>query len=221
VEADARWPSDAALAHDDTHACARGARRRADRARRRRVQDRSRAASRRLRLIGRTVGRRLGRPGGARDRVLAWTAQTSELVRPSVREARRVAAPAREKARGRGARRKLAAARRLDELVDRAERVSRQIARRVAREKISDRLVSMADPDAPPIGKGKLGKRYEFGYVFQLAELTENARRGARGLIPPPASNVGSPNGPELLPATVAELDRIGVRLREAARRRL
>jgi IS5 family transposase len=219
VEADVRWPSDAALAHDATRALARtsagvvalvgeGAQR---------VRDRSRAAGRRLRLIGRTVGRRVGRAGGAREQVLAWTAETGELVRTSVREARRLAGQARTRARGRGAARKLAAAARLEELADRAEKVCGQISQRVAGEKITDRLVSMADPDARPIGKGKLGKRYEFGYVFQLAEITENTRRGARGLIVPAATRIGSPNEPDLLPTTVGELDRLGVRVREAA----
>lgn len=219
VEADVRWPSDAALAHDATRALAReGARAGAlVGTGAQRVRDRSRAAGRRLRLIGRTLGRRLGRAGGAREQVLAWTAQTGELVGRSVREARRLADQARAKARGRGARRKLAAAARLDELADRAEKVCHQIAQRVAGEKISDRLVSLADPDARPIGKGKLGKRYEFGYVFQIAEITENTRRGARGLLLPAASRIGSPNEPELLPDTVAELERAGIRLREAA----
>jgi transposase, IS5 family len=218
VEADVRWPSDAGLAHDAARLLAReGARVGAlvgDGAQR--VQDRSRAAGRRLRMIGRTLGRRLGRAGGARERVLAWTAESGELVRRSVREARRLAAQARARARGRGAQRKLAAAARLEQLADRAEKVQRQIAQRVAGEKIADRLVSLADPDARPIGKGKLGKRYEFGYVFQLAEITENTRRGARGLLLPAVSKVGSPNEPELLPMTVGELDRLDVRLREA-----
>lgn len=219
VEADVRWPSDAALAHDATRLLARqgarvgvlvgnGAQR---------VRDRSRAASRRLRLIGRTVGRRVGQAGAAREQVLAWTAQAGELVWASIREARRLAAQARARARGRGARRKLAAAERLAELADRAEKVCRQITQRVAGEKITDRLVSLADPDARPIGKGKLGKRYEFGYVFQLAEITENTRRGARGLLLPGATKIGSPNEPDLLPTTVDELNRLGVRLREAA----
>lgn len=219
VEADVRWPSDAALAHDATRSLAREGARVAALVGHgaQHVRDRSRAAGRRLRLIGRTVGRRLGRAGGAREQVLAWTAETGELVRRSVREARRLARQARATARGRGARRKLAGAARLETLADRAEKVSRQIAQRVAGEKITDRLVSMADPDARPISKGKLGKRYEFGYVFQIAELTENTRRGARGLILPAASRIGSPNDPELLPTIVGELDRLGVRPREAA----
>jgi transposase, IS5 family len=219
IEADVRWPSDAALAHDATRALAReGARVGAIVGQgAKHVRDRSRAAGRRLRLIGRTVGRRLGRAGGAREQVLAWTAETGELVRRSIREARGLADQARQKARGRGAQRKLAAAARLDGLADRADKIARQISQRIAGEKITDRLVSMADPDARPIGKGKLGKRYEFGYVFQLAEITENTRRGVRGLLLPAASTIGSPNETELLPTTVAELDRLGVGLREAA----
>jgi transposase, IS5 family len=219
VEADVRWPSDAALALDGARRLAReGARVAAvvgDGAGR--VQNRSRAIGRRLRLIGRTVGRRLGRTGGARAKVLELTGQTGELVARSIREARALAAQARAKARGRGAQAKLAAARRLDRQADLAETVCRQITQRLAGEKITDRLISLADPDARAIGKGKLGKRYEFGYVFQLAELTPNTRRGARGLILPAASQIGSPNESELLPTTVAELDRLGLRPREVA----
>jgi IS5 family transposase len=219
VEADVRWPSDAGLALDATRLLAReGARAAAvvgEGARR--VQDRSRAAGRRLRLIGRTVGRRLGRTGGARERVLALTGEAGDLVRRSVREARALAAQARRKARGRGADRKLAAARRLEQAAERAEKIVEQIGKRLASERIRDRVVSLVDPDARPIAKGKLGKPYEFGYVFQLAELTANTRRGARGLILPAASRIGSPNESELLPATVEELARLQLKPREAA----
>jgi transposase, IS5 family len=219
VEADVRWPSDAGLALDAARTLAREGARVAgavgDGARG--IQNRSRAVGRRLRLIGRTMGRRLGRTGGARAKVLELTGQTGELVRRSVGEARALAAQARANARGRGAQAKLQAARRLDELADLAEKVCRQIDQRLAGGKITDRLVSLADPDARPIGKGKLGKRYEFGYVFQLAELTPNTRRGARGLILPAASQIGSPNESELLPTTARELDRLGLRPREVA----
>lgn len=219
VEADVRWPSDAALALDAARRLAReGARAAAlAGASARRVQNRSRAVGRRLRLIGRTMGRRVGRTGGARAAVLELTGQTGELVRRSIREARALAAQTRRRARGRGAQAKLAAARRLDEQAELAAKVCRQITQRLAGEKITDRLVSLADPDARPIGKGKLGKRYEFGYVFQLAELTPNTRRGARGLILPAASQLGSPNESELLPATAAELDRLELKPREVA----
>ena len=86
------------------------------------------------------------------------TEQTGALLERSVKEARRLAEVARGKARGRGATAKLKAATSLEELADRCEKVASQIARRVKGEPISDRLVSLADPDARPIRKGKLGK---------------------------------------------------------------
>jgi IS5 family transposase len=134
-----------------------------------------------------------------------------------VRETRRLARRLREKARGRGARAKLTTAERLEELAERADKVARQIRQRIAGEKITDRLISIADPDARPIRKGKLGQPTEFGYVFQIAEITENTRRGARGLILPAPSLVGSPNESDLLPATGAELDALGIVPREVA----
>jgi hypothetical protein len=87
----------------------------------------------------------------------------------------------------------------------------------VAGEAITDRLVSLADPDARPIRKGKLGKPNEFGSVAQLAEVTANTGRGARGYVLPAASTPGNPGENRLLPQTVAELDRLGLTPREVA----
>jgi hypothetical protein len=80
-----------------------------------------------------------------------------------------------------------------------------------------DRLVSMFDPDARPIRKGKLGKPNEFGYVTQICEVTENTRRGARGFILPAATSLGNPQENTLLPTTTSELRRLGLRPREIA----
>ncbi|MDP8907954.1 MAG: hypothetical protein M3N47_02305 [Chloroflexota bacterium] len=124
---------------------------------------------------------------------------------------------ARRKARGRGARAKLRAAAKLDELADRCEKVAHQIKQRVGGEKICDRLISLSDPDARPIGKGKLGKPNEFGYVAQIAELTANTKSGARGLILPAASLPGNPGENQLLPQTVGELQRLGLSPKEIA----
>jgi len=179
-----------------------------------RVRDRSRAMGRRLRSISRTIRRRTGE---AKAEVLALTEQTGELLKQSIKEARRLAATARRKARGRGAQAKLRVARALDELADRCAKVATQITQRVRGEKISDRLISLADPDARPIRKGKLGKPTEFGYVAQIAEITPNTRRGARGLIVPAASLPGNPGENTLLPQTIAELDRLGLTPREVA----
>lgn len=216
VEGDVRYPSDLGLAADATRRLAREAARAQELAGAGapRVRDRSRAANRRLRTLSRTLARRTGR---GKQAALRLTGEAGELVGRSVAETRRLAARLRERARGRGARAKLAAAHRLEELAERAGKVCRQIRQRVAGEKITDRLVSISDPDARPIRKGKAGKPNEFGYVFQLCELTEHTRRGARGLIVPAPSQIGSPNESELLAQTAAELDRLGVRLRELA----
>jgi len=78
-------------------------------------------------------------------------------------------------------------------------------------------LVSLADPYARPIRKGKLGKPTQFGYVVQVAEVTANTRRGARGYLLPAVSAPGNPGENRLLDQTVAELDRLGLRPREVA----
>ena len=85
-------------------------------------------------------------------------------------------------------------------MADRCEKVARQIRQRVAGEPIKDRIVSLFDPDARPIRKGKLGKPNEFGFVAQLAEVTENTKRGARGLILPASTELGNPAEDTLLP---------------------
>ena len=47
--------------------------------------------------------------------------------------------------------------------------------------------------------------------------MTENTRRGARGLILPAATAIGNPGEDTLRPQTVAELDRLGISPREVA----
>ena len=89
---------------------------------------------------------------------MALNEQAGRMIARSAREATRLAAAARASARGRGAKAKLRSAHKLTELADRCQRVAAQIDRRVRNLKITDRLVSLADPDARPIRKGKLGK---------------------------------------------------------------
>jgi transposase, IS5 family len=205
IEADIKHPTDAGLASAGVRVLAREGRKLAALVgeQRRRVRDRSRAMGRRLRSIGRTIRRRTGE---AKAEVLKLTGETGRLLERSVKEARELAAVARRRARGRGARAKLKAAAQLEELANRCERVVQQIVKRVAGEPIKDRIVSLFDPDARPIRKGKLGKPNEFGYVTQLCELTENTKRGARGLLLPASTQVGNPAENTLLPGTVAEL---------------
>jgi IS5 family transposase len=216
IEADIKYPTDAGLASAGVRTLAREGRKLAALVgeHRRRVRNRSRAMGRRLRSIARTIRRRTGE---AKAEVLKLTGETGDLLERSVKEARRLAAMARRRARGRGAQAKLQAAAKLEELADRCEKVAEQITKRLAGEPIKDRIVSLFDPDARPIRKGKLGKPNEFGYVTQLCELTENTKRGARGLILPASTTVGNPAENTLLPDTVTELKRLGIKPREVA----
>ena len=216
IAADVRYPTDAGLASQGVRVLAREGRKLAKLVgeSRRRVRDRSRAMGRTLRAISRTIRRRSGE---AKNEVLQLTGETGQLLGSSVTEARRLAAVARRKARGRGAKTKLRSAAKLEELADRCEKIARQIKQRVAGEPITDRIISLSDPDARPIRKGKIGKPNEFGYVTQLAEVTEHTRRGARGLILPATSTIGNPQELTLLPNTVAELKRLGISPREVA----
>ena len=216
IEADVRYPTDAGLASAGVKTLGREGRELAKlvKEKKARVRDRSKAMGRKLRAISRTIRRRSGE---AKEEVLKLTSETGELLERSVREARRLAAVARRKARGRGAKAKLKAAAGLEELADRCEKVASQIRQRVAGDPIKDRIVSLFDPDARPIRKGKLGKPTEFGYVSQLAEVTENTKPGARGLILPASSALGSRAENALLPGTVSELKRLGISPREVA----
>lgn len=216
IEADVKYPTDSGLASAGVKTLARegGKLAKLIGEKKRRVRDRSRSMGRKLRAISRTIRRRSGE---AKAEVLKLTAETGKLLERSVKEARRLAAVARRKARGRGAKAKLKAAAGLEELADRCEKVAGQIRQRVKGEKITDRIISLFDPDARPIRKGKLGKPTEFGFVSQLAEVTENTKPGARGLILPASTQLGNPSENTLLPATVAELQRVGIAPREVA----
>jgi transposase, IS5 family len=216
IEADVKYPTDSGLAAHGVRVLAREGKKLAKlvKEQKRRVRDRSRSMGRTLRAVTRTIRRRSGE---AEAEVLKLTAQTGELLEASIAETRRLVVIARRRARGRGAKAKLKAAAQLEELADRCEKVASQIKQRVAGEPIKDRLVSLSDPDARPIRKGKLGKPNEFGYVSQICEVTENTKRGARGLIVPAVTAIGNPGEDTLLPDTVAELKRLGISPKEVA----
>jgi IS5 family transposase len=216
VEADIRYPTDGVLAWQGARVLAREGRKLAGRMRgpTRRVVDRSRQLSKTVRAISRTLVRRTGQ---RREEVMKLNTKAGRILARSIREGRALVAKARAAARGRGAQAKLHAARRLEELTDRCQRIATQIQQRQRGEKITDRLVSLADPDARPIRKGKLGKPNQFGYVAQLAEVTANTGRGARGDVLPAATAAGNPGENRLLGQTAAELVRLGLRPREVA----
>jgi len=156
IEADIRYPSDAMLALQGTRALAREGRKLSAmvKGKAARVRDRSRSVGRTVRAISRTLSRRTGQ---AKAKVIELNSRAGAEIARSAREARGLAAQARKAARGRGAQAKLRAASKLEELAGRCEKVAQQIDRRARGLKITDRLVSLSDPDARPIRKGKLG----------------------------------------------------------------
>ncbi len=183
-----------------------------------RVRDRSRSIGKTVRAISKTLARRTGE---AKAQVMALNQQAGQLI---ARSARKPSGSRRGQSLGPRPRRPGEAQGRqqLEELASRCGKVAEQIDRRVRGLKITDRLVSIADPDARPIRKGKLGKPTEFGYVAQICEVTENTRKGARGFILPAGHQLGNPAENTLLPHTAAELERAGIRLaRDRRRRRL
>jgi IS5 family transposase len=216
VEADVRYPTDSGLALDSARVLAREARKLLAKVGKDagRVRDRSRAIGRRVRAMTRTLGRRTGE---RKQQVLEFTEQAGKLVERSIREAKRLVVVARRRARGRGAQAKLRQICKLEAFIERSEQVCEQIQKRMRGERITDRLVSIFDPDARPIRKGKLGKPNEFGFVAQICELTENTKRGARGLVIPASSEIGNPKEDTLLPDTVAELERLAISPMEVA----
>ncbi len=210
IEADVKFPTDAGLAADGVLLLARVARELAGvaGAGAPRVRDRGRSANGRMRRLGRTLKRRNGE---AKAEVSKITCELGELLGTSLREARRLAAHL-----DAGSDARQAAARRLHEIIGLCARVCEQIDKRLAGEPISDRLVSLHDPDARPICKGKLSRRTEFGYVQQICEVTENTT-GGRGYILPPATAPGNPGENLLLPDTLAGLDALGLSISEIA----
>lgn len=217
--ADIRYPTDAGLCADAVRAIARAARRvrSALPKVRVRVKDRSRAVQKRIRSLGRTLRRRTEE---AKSSVRRLTEEAATHVRASVREARRLverARRARHRAAGVSQQAAAKAIARLEQTIALAERITTQVRQRFAGEKIPDRLVSLADPDARPVRRGKLAQPTEFGYVAQIAEVSASTKRGAVALVLPPKVQAGSTHENTLLPETIAELTALGLAPREAS----
>lgn len=218
LESDMRYPTDCGLAADAVKALARAGRKvhAAIPGLNRKVRDRGRAAGRRIRELNRGLRRRTG---DAKQEVQWLTEEVAALTKASLGQARQLLDEAKQAATGvdRGSRRRAARViAELDETIGLSGKVVEQIRQRFAHEKIAERLVSLSDPDARPIRKGKMPNPNQFGYMTQYAELTANTRPGARGLLVPPTLAIGSANEDALLPETVAEVLALGPRPPEA-----
>jgi len=227
VEADVKYPTDIGLVGNAIRVLVRTAKKLVAQLPEvtAKVRDRGRAVQTRMRTLSRALRRR---SGDAKTAVERLTTEAANRLRATVREAKRVLDQAKQAIEktclgsefGETATRlqqRLVAE--LEKFLPRAERVREQVRLRFANEKIKDRLVSMFDPDARPIRKGKLSTPTQFGSLVQVTELTANTKRGARGLLLPATIQVGNPTENELLPGTVAQLELIdaGSNLKVAA----
>jgi len=170
------------------------------------VRDRRRAAGRRARAIAAKLKLR---NDDAKAAVLRITGELADLAEVTAADADRVVANARRALRRAGgdASAKLAGlVEELDTTIARARRVAAQTRQRLAGDTPpgATRLVSLHDPDARPIAKGRLGKPVEFGYKAQVVD-------NADGIVVDHTVMVGNPpDAPQLAPAIGRIIARFG-----------
>lgn len=161
------------------------------------LRDRGRSMRRRAHSIGAWLRRRTDQ---AKGEVKAITAEMATITEASLAEARVVARNARRGLARAGAEasgKAIAALGELDTLIERLDRVVDQTRLRLAGETPAGatRLVSLHDPDARPIMKGRIGKPVEFGYLGQVVDNSD-------GIVVGHSVHVGNPpDGPLLAPA--------------------
>jgi IS5 family transposase len=174
------------------------------------VRDRRRSVRRHAHSIGAWLRRR---SGDAKDEVLRITGELATLTELTAVDAEKVVANARRKlaSMGQGASGKLAAL--VDELevtIERARQIAAQARARQGGEMPdgATRLVSLHDPEARPIRKGRIGKPVEFGYKAQVVDNVD-------GIVVDHQVMIGNPNDAPLL---VPAIERIKQRMGHAPR---
>lgn len=175
-------------------------------ARRTGFRDRSRSMRRRAHDIGAWLRRR---SDDAKAEVLAINAEMVDLADLAVAETRAVARNAARALRRKGSDASGAARAAVAELVELAaavERIAAQTRLRISGETPAGatRIVSLHDPDARPIAKGRLGKPVEFGYKAQVVDNRD-------GIVVDHSVHVGNPpDAPMLTPAIGRVIARFG-----------
>lgn len=171
-----------------------------------RVRDRRRSARRRAHQLARTLR---GRSEQAKEAVLGATGELADLAVLAVGDAARVAHNARRHLARAGEQ----ASGKLVRLVEDLEATIARTGQLVGQARIrlagqtpegATRLVSLHDPDARPICKGRLGKPVEFGYKAQVADNPD-------GVVLDYQVEVGNPpDAPLLVPAVQRISQRAG-----------
>ena len=199
VEANVAYPTDSGLLTKGIASMGRivGRLQRSGLATRTRFRDRSRSARRRCRAINANLRRRSDDKANDVRRI---NAELVVIARAAARQARAVVRNARRTLRQQGQRprgRDRAAVNRLETMAGRVVKVAEQCAQRLAGDtpEAATRIVSMHDPDARAIRKGRIGKPVEFGYKAQLVDNDD-------GIIVDHNVEAGNPpDAPMLVPA--------------------
>jgi IS5 family transposase len=203
VEADVAYPTDTGLLAKAVGKIARTVQRikAAGGAPRTKSRDRRRAAGRRARSIASKLRLRGAlQRDEAQATVRRITGELADLAEAATRQADAVLRNARRALRGATGQSKGRLRRAVQELgtvIARTRQVVQQARTRVGGQ-VPDgatRLVSLHDPDARPIRKGRLGKPVEFGYKAQILD-------NADGVILDHTVEIGNPaDAPQLAPA--------------------
>ena len=171
-----------------------------------RVRDRRRAARRRAHEVARLLR---ARTGDAKQVVFQVTAQVADLAKQNMADAVRVVRNAHRAMHraDRGSSGRLGrAVRELETTIARTQQLVRQARQRLAGQmpEGASRLVSLHDPDARPIRKGRIGHPVEFGYKAQVLDNPD-------GIVLDHQVQIGNPaDAPQLVPAVKRVIQRTG-----------
>jgi IS5 family transposase len=174
VEANVAYPTDSGLLAKGVAKLAKltKALKAAGLATRTKARDRTRSVRRRAHAIGAWLRRR---NGDARDEVRKLNLEMAAIAERAVADARHVATNASRTLRGakdRATGRTLALVSELQRTAELVERITAQTRTRLGGQTPdgATRVVSLHDPDARPIAKGRLGRPVEFGYKAQVVD---------------------------------------------------
>ncbi|ACA59226.1 ISNCY-like element ISCde2 family transposase [Candidatus Desulforudis audaxviator] len=138
------------------------------------IRDRTRSIKKRVLAIAKVLKRRTGE---SIQEVRRITGEMADIAEKTLQDARNVVQHLHQQARhlagtARDEKRRLAA--RLEKILDLGEQIVSQ-ARQVNAGQLNlpERVVSLSDPEARPIRRGKAHKETEFGYKVRLTESTE------------------------------------------------
>jgi IS5 family transposase len=204
VSANVKYPTDSGLL---AHAVAKIGRlvkriTAAGGARRARFRDRSGPAAKRVRAIGAKLKLRGAAAQEVKPAVLRLTGQLAGLAKGAVGDAQAVVHNAHRALRRATSRIKARLRRAIQELavtLERTEKIIAQTRIRLAGGKpdSATRLVSLHDPDARPIAKGRIDRPVEFGYKAQVVDNED-------GIVLDYTVEQGNPpDAPQLAPAIV------------------